>query len=129
MALPVVVYVIDEVGAFSSCFTEIVLQDSQDVCPDQVGSRGTIAGSIVTEHDEPVENVMVEMSNRTMQERVMDMTSTKGSFAFDELSFYLDYSVQPTSEDDYLNGVSTFCLLYTSPSPRDKRQSRMPSSA
>ena len=27
-----------------------------------------------------------------------------------------------------LNGV-TPCLLYTSPSPRDKRQSRMPSSA
>ena len=26
-------------------------------------------------------------------------------------------------------GVSIFCLLYTSPSPRDKRQSRMPSSA
>ena len=24
---------------------------------------------------------------------------------------------------------SLFCLLYTSPSPRDKRQSRMPSSA
>ena len=27
------------------------------------------------------------------------------------------------------NGGSTTCLLYTSPSPRDKRQSRMPSSA
>ena len=27
------------------------------------------------------------------------------------------------------NVLSTFCLLYTSPSPRDKRQSRMPSSA
>ena len=26
-------------------------------------------------------------------------------------------------------GVSHICLLYTSPSPRDKRQSRMPSSA
>ena len=26
-------------------------------------------------------------------------------------------------------GVSNSCLLYTSPSPRDKRQSRMPSSA
>ena len=26
-------------------------------------------------------------------------------------------------------GESTLCLLYTSPSPRDKRQSRMPSSA
>ena len=28
-----------------------------------------------------------------------------------------------------LYGGSLFCLLYTSPSPRDKRQSRMPSSA
>ena len=27
------------------------------------------------------------------------------------------------------SGGSTTCLLYTSPSPRDKRQSRMPSSA
>ena len=26
-------------------------------------------------------------------------------------------------------GMGLFCLLYTSPSPRDKRQSRMPSSA
>ena len=26
-------------------------------------------------------------------------------------------------------GISLVCLLYTSPSPRDKRQSRMPSSA
>ena len=29
----------------------------------------------------------------------------------------------------YKCALSTFCLLYTSPSPRDKRQSRMPSSA
>ena len=28
-----------------------------------------------------------------------------------------------------LGSVSILCLLYTSPSPRDKRQSRMPSSA
>ena len=28
-----------------------------------------------------------------------------------------------------VDGKSNFCLLYTSPSPRDKRQSRMPSSA
>ena len=28
-----------------------------------------------------------------------------------------------------VNGVNITCLLYTSPSPRDKRQSRMPSSA
>ena len=27
------------------------------------------------------------------------------------------------------NGVTTICLLYTSPSPRDRQKSRMPSSA
>ena len=30
---------------------------------------------------------------------------------------------------DEIPGVTIVCLLYTSPSPRDKRQSRMPSSA
>ena len=29
----------------------------------------------------------------------------------------------------YASGWGVSCLLYTSPSPRDKRQSRMPSSA
>ena len=31
--------------------------------------------------------------------------------------------------NETLNRISSTCLLYTSPSPRDKRQSRMPSSA
>ena len=30
---------------------------------------------------------------------------------------------------DELNNIYNICLLYTSPSPRDKRQTRMPSSA
>ena len=30
---------------------------------------------------------------------------------------------------DFVKGENKICLLYTSPSPRDKRQSRMPSSA
>ena len=30
---------------------------------------------------------------------------------------------------DWLSGIAWFCLLYTSPSPRDQRGSRMPSSA
>ena len=32
-------------------------------------------------------------------------------------------------KDQGIYGVGFICLLYTSPSPRDKRQSRMPSSA
>ena len=42
---------------------------------------------------------------------MMTMASVIGGFAFSGIL------------------ISTTCLLYTSPSPRDKRQSRMPSSA
>ena len=35
----------------------------------------------------------------------------------------------PLENTDVMEGRVPICLLYTSPSPRDKRQSRMPSSA
>ena len=49
-----------------------------------------------------------------------DSSGTSGSISLDQIE----------SDADFLKllGVGT-CLLYTSPSPRDKRQSRMPSSA
>jgi len=42
-----------------------------------------------------------------------------------------DYKVDHSIESDYLDAVTKFmvCLLYTSPSPRDRTRSRMPSSA
>ena len=40
----------------------------------------------------------------------------------------LDIYNRTSGEFEFLTDVKT-CLLYTSPSPRDKRQSRMPSSA
>ena len=41
------------------------------------------------------------------------------------------YTTTPKKPNSALRKVARvrFCLLYTSPSPRDKRQSRMPSSA
>ena len=42
------------------------------------------------------------------------------------------YVPPPFAADSILEAIDAeipFCLLYTSPSPRDKRQSRMPSSA
>ena len=46
-------------------------------------------------------------------------------------TYFMQPYVIPTSslENTLLVGDFLFCLLYTSPSPRDKRQSRMPSSA
>ena len=39
------------------------------------------------------------------------------------------YKGLPTDPGDLYQHMLRCCLLYTSPSPRDKRQSRMPSSA
>ena len=37
---------------------------------------------------------------------------------------------QPTNSDEIINVIQDmYCLLYTSPSPRDRTRSRMPSSA
>ena len=40
-----------------------------------------------------------------------------------------DLQVREFLENKLKNAAVSDCLLYTSPSPRDKRQSRMPSSA
>ena len=44
------------------------------------------------------------------------------------LAGILSSDTRTTTQSDHLNALS-FCLLYTSPSPRDQRGSRMPSSA
>ena len=46
--------------------------------------------------------------------------------SFDQFVVLLKNTV---SQMVYKHAISTFCLLYTSPSPRDRTRSRMPSSA
>ena len=41
----------------------------------------------------------------------------------------LNAMAQDPSFKQYIDAVSIYCLLYTSPSPRDRQKSRMPSSA
>ena len=43
----------------------------------------------------------------------------------DDVVYYMDGSVGSS----YMCVANTTCLLYTSPSPRDRQKSRMPSSA
>ena len=52
----------------------------------------------------------------------------QASVAFQQLKESYDVLLRQSQAPINL-GAPTACLLYTSPSPRDKRQSRMPSSA
>ena len=47
----------------------------------------------------------------------------------EEFCHLLDYVCCDLGNPETLKNLPESCLLYTSPSPRDKRQSRMPSSA
>ena len=71
---------------------------------------------------------------------VLGLLLTSSLFGENELWKFFKYSTAygsfslnaPRFQDDrfaVVGGLSTGCLLYTSPSPRDQRGSRMPSSA
>ena len=99
---------------------------------------------IITENDK--ESIEAIKQRRERIEYLMDLLPRKGPMAFDGFCDALkDSGVyehlvlllcsskgKKSGKSDKDKGVSckyTICLLYTSPSPRDKRQSRMPSSA
>ena len=72
----------------------------------------------VAEHQQTIQSV--RPANPDLAKSYEEMLEKFGSLRNGRLFF------------DYLSsgfGNGPFCLLYTSPSPRDKRQSRMPSSA
>ena len=48
---------------------------------------------------------------------------------FEKLSNLSNQDINEIQRKSSLCTLNNLCLLYTSPSPRDKRQSRMPSSA
>ena len=60
-----------------------------------------------------------------------DAKSDVTGLQFDGVDDYIliEENVLPDSGDYTISIWAKACLLYTSPSPRDKRQSRMPSSA
>ena len=72
---------------------------------------------------------LFSLSYPALQQRFLDCFVTLGLTQWVKLPTFLHseniLDLVLTSEEDRLGG----CLLYTSPSPRDKRQSRMPSSA
>lgn len=103
------VFVIDEANQYAACSVILNLQDSQDLCPDQ-SNVGMIAGEVLTEMNEPIQDVMIQMSGLEDVGTGMQMTSEIGSYAFENVA-YGQYHIEPYSNHDPLAGVSTLDLL------------------
>lgn len=104
------VYITDEAGVWESCTVILDLQDTNDVCPD-VGSITTLTGSVMTENQHAVENVMVQLDDMTNNNSSMNMTTTTGDYAFTSVDYFNAYSIYPDHDVDHLNGISTLDLV------------------
>ena len=74
---------------------------------------------IITSKDYKVSQKYIQSTN------VLVTEWDNGTDAFE----FIDFMPRYKDEDNTYYTPPDICLLYTSPSPRDKRQSRMPSSA
>ena len=91
----------------SFCTATLDIQDNMGMC-DNMGGMRSISGHISTEVDENLENAAVTLIGT---ESINDMTDEEGLYAFPLMSLGSTYSVVPTKNDDYLNGVSTLDLV------------------
>ena len=76
-----------------------------------------------------------ELVISSCEKALNNLHDKKGVYRMQYFSFYKDIGVaqmaicQYTTAEKNLDKASKYCLLYTSPSPRDRTRSRMPSSA
>jgi len=109
--ITVPVYVWDACGNFDFCLVNLRLIDNNpDGCTPTTGT-GSIAGKIVTEFGETVEEVDVTNEDMLDQYEMNDMTDNIGSYAFNFNTMGNDFQVTPAKNDDYLNGVSTLDII------------------
>ena len=112
-------------------YREMALHPEVDSAVEDVISEAIVSDL----HDTPVE---IELSNLQVSDRVKDIIRNEFQYIKDMLDF--DKKSHEIFRNWYVDGRLYYhkvidlakpedCLLYTSPSPRDQRGSRMPSSA
>ena len=111
------IYVTDDAGNQDYCTTHINIQDNNNTCGlDNITNEGeetrvAVSGNITTESLEAIEDVTVKITSDQAEFPKFVTSATDGSYTFNDLTMYADYTVTPTKTDDYLNGVSTLDLV------------------
>ncbi|MBK7341030.1 MAG: HYR domain-containing protein [Saprospiraceae bacterium] len=106
LILPVKICVEDEEGNKDCCETTMIVQDPNNVCPDDGTFNGKVYGAIKTNNGSETSDADVELMKNGQLMKEM-MTSVDGKYTFSKLIEGQDYVIKPERNDNYLNGVST----------------------
>jgi hypothetical protein len=102
--IPARVYFTSGSGKVSYCSVSIDVNDNNKLCE----SLASIAGEVKTESKAPVEGAEMNLSGEM---KMMKPTALNGKYELSNLTAKKDYTVTPSLDKDYLNGVSTFDLV------------------
>ncbi len=105
------VYVWDENNNYDFCTVFLTLVDNNGSCDSIPTGSINIGGSVATEQGQVIESVMMELSSNQPQYPLNNMTDEQGEYMFSSNTSSLDYAVNGSKNDDYLNGVSTIDLV------------------
>jgi hypothetical protein len=107
-------YVTDPYGNNEFCTTTIIIQDNKNTCGNEVEPEETfskVAGAIYSETDEMISDVEVRLMSDAPEFPKHFMTEDNGAYAFNDLTTYKDYMIEPGKVDEYLNGISTLDIV------------------
>ncbi len=104
----VYVYAWDASGMGDRCEALVLITDFEEFCDPESSSLANVAGMILTEEDETVANVEVNLSGSSNSNTV---TPNSGEYTFGRLPKENDYTITPIKDIDHANGVSTFDLV------------------
>lgn len=91
---------------YGFCETVVLIQDTlYEACTPRFPGR--VSGLIMTEEDNAVENVIVDLSG---PQSVGSSTDITGAYLFENLEEGYDYTITPNLDTDHRNGVTTFDL-------------------
>ena len=90
-------------GAQSRCITYVDIQDNNKVCPDDVNDDGMIAGLVADENGNEIDETRIDLHGAG---GIYRMTDNQGTYMFGGMPYGGTYDVEPTREDDPLNGVT-----------------------
>lgn len=99
----------DEKLNFDYCSVILNLADNQGACGGSIVT--SVAGKVVTNMGQQVANAEMFLDNGIPEMKSTVLSSSNGSYLFNDAAMHYNYSITGKKNDDYLNGVSTLDLV------------------